>query len=233
MRGLRPRLTYANVTATLALFLALGGTSAFAIAQLPKRSVGEPQLRPGAVTAHKIRKHAVTAPKLKAKAVKAGKIANFAVREAKLANSAVSSAKLANGAVSSEKIALGAVTGAHVSESTLAQVPSASRADSSDFASSANPAAFASVDQEGFVDPAGSKGRVSVSQGMEAGIYCVSVDGFSPKGAQVTLRYNGSGGATAYVTIGGTGSCAAPAVEVQTFNGGARIKQPFYVVVYR
>jgi hypothetical protein len=52
---LRRHLTYANVAATLALFLALGG-AAYAATQLPKNSVGTKQLRNGAVTAAKINK---------------------------------------------------------------------------------------------------------------------------------------------------------------------------------
>jgi hypothetical protein len=45
---LRQRLTYANVTASLALFIALGGSS-YAALSLPRNSVGTQQLRPGAV----------------------------------------------------------------------------------------------------------------------------------------------------------------------------------------
>jgi hypothetical protein len=45
---LRQRLTYANVTATLALFIALGGSSYAALA-LPRNSVGTKQIRPSAV----------------------------------------------------------------------------------------------------------------------------------------------------------------------------------------
>jgi hypothetical protein len=52
---LRRHLTYANVAATLALFLALGG-AAYAATQLPKNSVGTKQLKKGAVTAAKINK---------------------------------------------------------------------------------------------------------------------------------------------------------------------------------
>jgi hypothetical protein len=42
------RLSYANVTATLALFIALGGSS-YAALSLPRNSVGTQQIRPGAV----------------------------------------------------------------------------------------------------------------------------------------------------------------------------------------
>jgi hypothetical protein len=52
---LRRHLTYANVVASLALFLALGG-AAFAATQLPRNSVGTGQLKPESVTAGKIAK---------------------------------------------------------------------------------------------------------------------------------------------------------------------------------
>lgn len=45
---LSQRLTYANVTATVALFIALGGSS-YAALSLPRNSVGTQQIRPGAV----------------------------------------------------------------------------------------------------------------------------------------------------------------------------------------
>jgi hypothetical protein len=56
--GLRPRPTYANVTATLALFVALGG-GAYAATALPSGSVGSKQLRNNAVVAAKIKNNAV------------------------------------------------------------------------------------------------------------------------------------------------------------------------------
>lgn len=55
---LRPRLSYANVIATTALFLALGG-GAYAATQLPKNSVGSEQIKKGAVTPNKLSKSAL------------------------------------------------------------------------------------------------------------------------------------------------------------------------------
>jgi hypothetical protein len=49
----RQQLTFANVIAVLALFIALGGTS-YAISRLPKNSVGTKQIRNRAVTLAKI-----------------------------------------------------------------------------------------------------------------------------------------------------------------------------------
>jgi hypothetical protein len=54
----RPRLTYANVIASLALFIALGGGS-YAALQVPRASVGTKQLKNGAVTSPKVRNNSL------------------------------------------------------------------------------------------------------------------------------------------------------------------------------
>jgi hypothetical protein len=72
----KSRLTYANVMATIAVFLALGGVATAAFT-LPKKSVGPKQLKAGAV--------------------KTGKLANGAVTEPKIANEAVTAAKVKGG----------------------------------------------------------------------------------------------------------------------------------------
>ncbi len=58
MKRLTHRLNYANVTATLALFIALGGTS-YAVSQLPRNSVGATQIRTGAVSSRDVRDRGV------------------------------------------------------------------------------------------------------------------------------------------------------------------------------
>jgi hypothetical protein len=50
----RPRLTFGNVIACLALFIALGGAS-YAAVQIPKASVGTKQLKRNAVTSPKVK----------------------------------------------------------------------------------------------------------------------------------------------------------------------------------
>jgi hypothetical protein len=57
---MRPRLSYANVTATLALIVAVGGASAFAATQLAKNSVGSKQLKKNAVTSAKVKNNSLT-----------------------------------------------------------------------------------------------------------------------------------------------------------------------------
>jgi hypothetical protein len=58
------RLSYANVTSTLTVFIALAGT-AWAATSLPAGSVGTAQIRTGAVTSAKVRDHTLTARALR------------------------------------------------------------------------------------------------------------------------------------------------------------------------
>lgn len=106
--GLRPKLTYSNVIATIALFLALGGAAV--AAGLPKNSVGTQQLKRGAVNTADLRRGAVKAGKLARRAVVAGKLGNNAVLPGNILNGAVTSAKIGNGAVIARSIKNGVVT---------------------------------------------------------------------------------------------------------------------------
>lgn len=93
MKGIRRHLSFANVVACLALFVALGGVS-YAAVNLPKNSVGSKQLKKGAVRTNDI----------SAKAVKAGKIAKNAIPTNRLRGKAVKTGKIAPGAVTGAKI---------------------------------------------------------------------------------------------------------------------------------
>ncbi len=63
MRTIRRRLTYANAMATIAVFIAIGG-SAYAATQLKKNSVGTKQIKNNAVTAAKIKNGTITGSKI-------------------------------------------------------------------------------------------------------------------------------------------------------------------------
>src|ERR1700753_1998593 len=97
MKRFRPRLTYANVIASLALFIALGGAAA--AAGLAKNSVGKAQLKKGAVTSKALATQAVTAGKIAAKAVVAGKLGPNAVLPGNLGSGIIDSSKISASAV--------------------------------------------------------------------------------------------------------------------------------------
>jgi len=63
--NLRSRLSYANVVATLALILVVGGGTVYAASQLGKNSVKSKQIAKGAVKTSDLAKKAVTSPKVK------------------------------------------------------------------------------------------------------------------------------------------------------------------------
>jgi len=71
--SLRGHITYANVMATIAVFVALGGAS-YASLKLPKNSVGPKQLRKNAVTKLKVRKNSITRGKIARAAITAVKV---------------------------------------------------------------------------------------------------------------------------------------------------------------
>lgn len=61
---IRRHLTYANVVASLALFVALSGATAFAATQIARNSIGSRQLKSKAVTTGKIANRAVNGSKV-------------------------------------------------------------------------------------------------------------------------------------------------------------------------
>src|SRR4051794_2972219 len=65
LRRIRSRITYSNVIASLALFIALGG-GAYAALKLPKNSVGTAQLKSNAVISSKVKRGSLLANDFKA-----------------------------------------------------------------------------------------------------------------------------------------------------------------------
>lgn len=105
---LRPKLTYSNAIATIALFIALGGVAV--AASLPKNSVGTQQLKRGAVATSDLRRRAVKAGKLAPRAVVAGKLGGNAVLPGNIVNGAIISSKIGNGAVLARSIKNNVIT---------------------------------------------------------------------------------------------------------------------------
>ena len=85
MRWLRPRLTYANVIATLALFIALGGNSYAALKvsgrQIVNNSVGSVDVRNNDVRSKDIRNRTLRGNDVALNALGGGAIAEFKLRQ--------------------------------------------------------------------------------------------------------------------------------------------------------
>ena len=123
MRARWPRPTYANVCATLALFVALGGTgyaaTTITTSQIANNAVTTPKIKNAAVNSSKLANNSVIAARIASNAVSSAKIPSNAVTSAKIASNAVSTPKIANAAVTTPKIADGAVTAAQIAPGTL------------------------------------------------------------------------------------------------------------------
>jgi hypothetical protein len=76
------------VVASIALLVALGGTSVAAVVSVPNNSVGTSKIKNSAVTAPKIASNAVTSAKIAGNAVNSAKIANGAIQPADLSEAA-------------------------------------------------------------------------------------------------------------------------------------------------
>jgi hypothetical protein len=81
------RLSYANVVASLALFVTLGGTGVAAVT-LDRDSVGSPQIRSDAVGSPEIAKDAVRSPEISRGAVRSSEIRDVSIRAADISTGA-------------------------------------------------------------------------------------------------------------------------------------------------
>ena len=92
MKSVRKRLSYGNVVATLALFLALSGGAVYAANKITSKQIGK-----GAVKNKNLAKNAVKNKNLAKNAVTSPKLAKNAVKNADVADGAINFAKLAAG----------------------------------------------------------------------------------------------------------------------------------------
>jgi hypothetical protein len=100
----KARLSVANVTAALALFVALGGTS-YAAATLPFNSVGKGQIKPNAVGKSEAASNSIGTSELRNSGVAAADIKTGAVGPSEVRPNAIDSDELADKGIKSADIA--------------------------------------------------------------------------------------------------------------------------------
>jgi hypothetical protein len=89
----RGRLTFANTTAAIALFVALGGTTY--AATLPTNSVGKSQIRKDAVGVSELRNNSIIASEIKANAVGASEVREGSIDHSELTDGGINTVDLA------------------------------------------------------------------------------------------------------------------------------------------
>jgi hypothetical protein len=118
VKQIRERLSYANVMSSLAVFLVLGGGTAFALA---RNSIGTRELQRNAVTRGILARNSVYPGKINPEAVKAGRIAKNAIAQDRLRNGIVSTDKLQDLAVTGTKLGDDAVTNPKIVDDAVNQ----------------------------------------------------------------------------------------------------------------
>lgn len=107
LRRARSRLTYSNIIATLALFIALGGVS-YAAVKLPKNSVTNKTIKKSAVTSAKIKNKTITGADVKSNTLTGKQIneSTLAVPSTAFATTAGSAASAATAGTAADTINL-------------------------------------------------------------------------------------------------------------------------------
>jgi hypothetical protein len=128
MSRVRKWLTYGNVTATIAIFLAMSG-AAVAVTTAPKNSVTSASIKDGEVRSADVRDGAVTAAKIRSDSVGSGKAIDGSLNSADIRDdsldqrdlgaSSVGNTELADNSVGSSKIQPGEVTSTDISDSGI------------------------------------------------------------------------------------------------------------------
>jgi hypothetical protein len=120
---LRSRLTFANVMSVIAVFIALGGTGAYALNEWNGSNIQD-----GTLTGADIKDLSIGLPDYGANSISTGKLKDQDVRTQDLRDLGVTNSKIAWDSVSSGKVINNNLTGDDVNESTLGRVPAADRA---------------------------------------------------------------------------------------------------------
>jgi hypothetical protein len=230
MSALRSRLTFANVTSAVALFVALGGTS-YAALQLPANSVDSREIRTGAVGTSELRTGAAGSAELRTDSVRPAEIRRDAVRGEELATGAAGSGEVRDGAVREEEIATGGVGTAELRDGQVAldDLATATRAALTDTASVTFRAAVGSA------GGAAGGNATSVSRSA-AGVYAVEL-GRDVSACQyaATLAAVRVGGALEQPPAGritAAPGATANSVTVRTFAADAAAADaPFHLLV--
>jgi hypothetical protein len=101
---MRDRLSYANVMATLALFVALGGVG-YAAIKVPRNSVGSKQIKGDAVKASELASDSVDSFNVLDGSIAGNDILPNTIGDSQIAGGAIGSAHLADGAVGAADLA--------------------------------------------------------------------------------------------------------------------------------
>lgn len=207
MHRLRGNLTYANVMATIAVFIALGGAS-YAAIKLPKNSVGTRQIKAGAVTGAKIKKGAVSAANLAP-----GAIPGTDINPATLGTvpSATNAAHAVSADTATNANALGGIPASDIATNDVVRT--------------------ATISAKGILNPDRSVGITQANVlHKETGIYCINGLSPAPKTSFGAPTFGGETDADIITKVGNEPDCQTTII---VYGGPASnpTDQPFAILL--
>lgn len=220
---LRRRLSFANVTAAAALFVALGGTS-YAAINLPANSVGTREIRTGGVGKAEIQTGGIGSAEVRTGAIGKSEIRKGGVGASELHTDSVRTPEIKSGAVKTDELDNGAVTGDKIADGSVGM---AKLDDATKGAIAAGPLR-ADVNGNGGAD--GGDAKSIAHNGT--GVYTIDFGSDVSKCTAVASLSNVD--AAHAGTITAAPGSTATTVTVHTFDPGATptaADLPFHVVV--
>jgi hypothetical protein len=196
------RMSFANVTSTLALFLALGGTS-YAAATLPSNSVGKAQIKTNAVGKSEAAANSVGTSELR----------NSGVAAADIKSGAVGPSEVRPNAIDSDELADKGIKSADIADDAKAEL------------TAANGVTFRAAAAG---DGTGPKGNAKSISRTGAGVYSVDL-GKDVSACQAVAGTSSATAAVATVTPGATNNVLT--VNTFAVPGGAATDEPFTLLV--
>ena len=221
----RRHLSFANVTASIALFVALGGTG-YAAISLPRNSVGATQIRRAAVTSSKVHSGAIGRSAIRSKAVGSSEIRTDAVGASEIRRGAVRSSEIRDGSVSSTDIADGTIAPADLSTATVAAFQS--------------PALRVAVNKDGIAEGGNATAVKRDSDGQYTVTFARDVSGCFYSATPAAVKSSTpdetdtpDAGATLTVASGGTTAPdnATVVVKALTLGPSSSNDTPFHLIV--
>lgn len=221
----RRHLSFANVTASLALFVALGGTG-YAAIRIPTNSVGNAQIQRNAVSASKIRAGAVGASEIRSGAVGASEIRANAVGSSEIRRDGVGASEIRRGAVGTAELHDGGVATADIAAGAVgsAQLSTAAKAA---FQAATLRAAVATT---GAIAAGNAKSATRTGPGQFTVTFPSDVSACFYSATPVAVKTD-TPDARAVVTVASGGTSAPDDVLVKTANATGSADEPFNLIV--
>jgi hypothetical protein len=231
----RRHLSFANVTAAIALFVALGGTG-YAAIRVPRASVGNAQLQPNAVSASKIRADAVRASEIRRGAVGSSEIRTDAVGSSEIRRDGVASSEIRRGAVATAELRNGGVAAEDIASGAVGSTQlKAGGVDPVDL-STATKASFqaatlrAAIDESGALAAGNAKSATRTDTGEFTVTFDRDVSGCFYSATPVAVKTD-TPDLRAVVTVASGGTNAPNNVLVKTSNAADAANEPFHLIV--